>query len=133
MASTLKQSYEDKRGEITDFCKQHNMKMVELEDAFHICTDVGSWKLTEDALFHKNNTRGYHRQHVEFDSIFEYLAYIADHDAFRKENPVYNRKDANQSPHVFKPAQKYRKQLWRKSELRNIFDCMDGIRQYQFA
>lgn len=133
MAYTLRQEYAENTVEITDFCKENNLKMVELDDAFHIFTAAGSWKLTEKALFHKNNTRGYHVQNVQYTSLFDYLAYIADHDLFRNTNPVCKKKNANQCPHAFKAATKYRKQIWRKSELRNILDFMEGSSLYQFA
>lgn len=59
MANTLKQQYEENREKITQYCGKHNMKIVELEDAFHIFTSDSSWKLTENAFFRKNTTRGY--------------------------------------------------------------------------
>ena len=133
MANTLKQQYEENREKITQYCGKHNMKIVELEDAFHIFTSASSWKLTENAFFHKNTTRDYHVQNAQYDSLFDYLEYIADHDLFRKENPIYKKKNSNQCPHVFKAATKYRKQSWRKSELHNIFNFMEASAHYQFA
>ena len=133
MVKTLQQQYEENLEKMTQYCKENNLRIVIWEDDLHIFTANGSWKLTDHALFHKNDTRGYHVQQVLFDSLQDYLAYITDHDRFRQEHPFHKRKDANQSPHAFKPAQKYRKQTWRKSELRNIFSFMEAAKQYQLA
>lgn len=111
-----------------------------------IMTPHGSWKILaaekEHALilFHENvrpsnwkkdQYPGYHQQHVRKASLLEYFEYIVDHDAYRRNHPVYQKV---QKVAPIKGTKRYRKEQKKKkkdkrfSEIKRVEELLEELK-----
>ena len=107
--------FENDREAILEYCAQHGLT-CELEgDQLNVSSSVGKWKIIVHGngrmlwLYHKNTYHkedplhptlipGYHSQAIRAKKILEYLEYIVQHDAYRKNNPIKPRPKPKAGP-----------------------------------
>ena len=110
-----------------------------------IMTPHGSWKIIAGGkehaliLFHesvrpsnweKDQYPGYHQQHVRRASLLEYFEYIVDHDAYRRNHPVYQK--VQKVPPI-KGTKRYRKEqkktarAKRNSEIKRVEELLKEL------
>lgn len=103
--SGIGKRFENDREQILDYCAKHGLTCELEDDQLKVASGCGNWKLLVHGndrklwLYHKNTYNkddplhptivpGYHSQAYRAKTILEYLEYIVQHDAYRKNNPV---------------------------------------------
>lgn len=90
--------YRKEQMAILDYCRENGMSF-HLNDLYlSIISPISQWRVTVSPsgttmLYHKNTEfrasdaasaiRGYHNQHIRFQSLLQYFTYITSHDAYR--------------------------------------------------
>lgn len=103
--SGMGKRFENDREKILEYCAKHGLTCELEDDQLNVASSCGRWKLLVHGgdrklwLYHKNTYHkddpihptivpGYHSQAIRAKTILEYLEYIVQHDAYRKNNPV---------------------------------------------
>lgn len=146
----LVQQFNKEEDALYAYC-QANGVIIRLHDSFlTISTPASKWKIIafqkkgELTLFHHNTyktdrdhlspLRNYHLQRVSCDSITGYLAYIIDHDIYRRSHPV--KKLKQEKPPAPKGSKRYIKEQKRmkkqakKQAVKNVLALIDNL-QYR--
>lgn len=142
--------YQKEQTAILDYCRENGMS-VRLNDRYlSIISPISQWRVTVGSsgttmLYHKNTElrasdaasaiRGYHNQHIRFQSLLQYFTYITSHDAYRMHHPEAPR--AEKPPKQKEPPRKGTKR-WHKEQMqrraaerrraiRNVLELIDSL------
>lgn len=106
--SAIMVMYRQEKDEIDKYGKEHGIYLSFDRDdgSLNVISRTGKWKLVYNSkrdmafLYHKNRSdhnhyskdliKGYHYQSAYSESLLGYMEYIYEHDAFRKEQPLYD-------------------------------------------
>lgn len=125
--------YQKEQTAILDYCRENGMS-VRLNDRYlSIISPISQWRVTVSPsgttmLYHKNTEfrasdaasaiRGYHNQHIRFQSLLQYFTYITSHDAYRMHHPGAPRAALTKKPPKQKEPPRKGTKRWHKEQTR---------------
>lgn len=141
----IRKYMKEERKELSDFCRKNGLyyEFNREDGALDVISRTGRWKIIVNGkrhfiwLYHKNLrggrkdsfVPGYHSQKICRSTLIDYMKYIAEHDQYRMENPLYESQKAGRGKRARaeqrQQAQKVRK--WQSiryvTELLNIMSA----------
>lgn len=137
---------------ILDYCRENGMSFHLNDRYLSIISPISQWRVTVSPsvttmLYHKNTEfrasdaasaiRGYHNQHIRFQSLLQYFTYITSHDAYRMHHPerpaLPLRKAAEAKGTARKGTKRWHKEqarrraAERKRAIRNVLALIDSL------
>lgn len=145
--------YRKEQMAILDYCRENGMSFHLNDRYLSIISPISQWRVTVSPsgttmLYHKNTEfrasdaasaiRGYHNQHISFDSLLQYFTYITSHDAYRMHHPEAPRAALAQKPPKQKEPPRKGTKRWhkeqtrrraveRKRAIRNVLALIDSL------
>ena len=118
---------------ILDYCRENGMSFHLNDRYLSIISPISRWRVTVSPsgttmLYHKNTElrasdaasaiRGYHNQHIRFQSLLQYFTYITSHDAYRMHHPEAPRAALTKKPPKQKEPPRKGTKRWHKEQTR---------------
>lgn len=129
---------------LSAFCQEYGISYFLHKGQLYIRTPRSKWKvlvtgnketleLHHKNIFkkeHDNSVPGYHRQNYTSTSIMGFMNYIAEHEQYRKRNPITI--SAKEEPLIkgtkrWNKQQKIIKKKERKRAIRNVISLLDNL------
>lgn len=136
--------YRKEQMAILDYCRENGMSFHLNDRYLSIISPISQWRVTVSPsgmtmLYHKNTEfrasdaasaiRGYHNQHISFDSLLQYFTYITSHDAYRMHHPEAPRAALTKKPPKQKePPRKGTKRLHKEQTRRRAAERRRAVR-----
>lgn len=145
--------YRKEQMAILDYCRENGMSFHLNDRYLSIISPISQWRVTVSPsgttmLYHKNTEfrasdaasaiRGYHNQHISFDSLLQYFTYITSHDAYRMHHPEAPRAVLTKKPPKQKEPPRKGTKRWHKEQtrrraaerrraIRNVLELIDSL------
>ena len=145
--------YRKEQMAILDYCRENGLSFHLNDRYLSIISPISQWRVTVSPsgttmLYHKNTEfrasdaasaiRGYHNQHISFDSLLQYFTYITSHDAYRMHHPGAPRAALTKKPPKQKEPPRKGTKRWhkeqtrrraaeRKRAIRNVLALIDSL------
>ena len=125
--------YRKEQMAILDYCRENGMSFHLNDRYLSIISPISQWRVTVSPsgttmLYHKNTEfrasdaasaiRGYHNQHIRFQSLLQYFTYITSHDAYRMHHPGAPRAAITKKPPKQKEPPRKGTKRWHKEQTR---------------
>lgn len=145
--------YRKEQMAILDYCRENGMSFHLNDRYLSIISPISQWRVTVSPsgttmLYHKNTElrasdaasaiRGYHNQHISFDSLLQYFTYITSHDAYRMHHLEAPRAALTKKPPKQKEPPRKGTKRWHKEQtrrraaerrraIRNVLELIDSL------
>ena len=145
--------YRKEQMAILDYCRENGMSFHLNDRYLSSISPISQWRVTVSPsgttmLYHKNTEfrasdaasaiRGYHNQHIRFQSLLQYFTYITSHDAYRMHHPgapcaALTKKPPKQKEPPRKGTKRWHKEQTRRRAaerrraIRNVLALIDSL------
>ena len=136
--------------ELDSFCKKNGLfySFNRGDGSLDVISRTGKWKVIVCGrenfiwLYHKNLYEkkgresivpGYHSQSVRRSTLMGYLKYVAEHDAYRKAEPLYECQKKGKGWQFRHDQKQLEKKVRRKQSISYVLELLNGMSEGRIA
>lgn len=127
---------------LDSFCKRNGLfySFNRSDGSLDVISRTGKWKIIVNGqkdfiwLYHKSLFRqedsfvpGYHSQNVRKSTLLGYLQYVAAHDGYRKEEPLYDFQKRGTGRQCRRDQERQAKKIRRKQSIIYVTELLNGM------